>query len=33
MEFQSAELYVRSCKDGFAVETPIAGIKTAFKAS
>ena len=33
MEFQSAELYCKVLKDaGFKVETPVAGIKTAFKA-
>lgn len=33
MEFQSAELYCKVLKDaGFEVETPVAGIKTAFKA-
>ena len=33
MEFKSAELYCKVLKEeGFTVETPVAGIKTAFKA-
>ena len=34
MEFQSAKLYCEVLeKEGFTVETPVAGIQTAFKAS